>query len=213
MRWLAGLLTFCLIILGLPTDVGSDALGFIDYINSARSSEGLAPLVEYGPMNTAAASWASSLASRGVLEHSGDIVTGAPSDWPIVGENVGRGGSVADIFAAFMASPTHRANVMRPEYNLIGIGNVVTDSGAIYTVHRFAAGGYATPAPTVTVPTPTIAPFPTAVPTVAPTQAPVLIPTPTPTFALDLPSATVYTAWVFLNKIVHRIWKAILSFL
>ena len=211
MKVLAGLLTFCLIILGLPTDVSSDALGFIDYINSARSGEGLTPLVEYGPMNAAAASWASSLASRGVLEHSSDIVSGAPSDWTIVGENVGRGGSVADIFAAFMASPTHRANVMRPEYNLIGIGSVVTDSGAIYTVHRFAAG--AAPTPTVAVPTPTIAPFPTAIPTVAPTQAPVLIPTPTPTFALDLPSATVYTAWVFLNKIVHRIWKAILSFL
>ena len=150
-----------------PTrDFGSES-GFLASINAQRAAGGLAPLTLNGSMTAAADGWTLSMASGSFLAHAGDIVSGTPGGWTKVGENVGRGQSVASLTSAFMNSPGHRANIMDPAYTHIGIAVYThpTD-GRIYTTHRFAA-------------LPGAAPAPPAAPAAAPTAAPVP-PTPVP---------------------------------
>ena len=136
----------------------ADEAEFIDHINAARAAEGMGPLTLDTSMRDAARSWTYWMAENLTLAHADDIVTGAPADWQKVGENVGRGGSLIAVWEAFMASPSHAANVMDPSYNLVGIGVVWTDDGRIYTTHRFAAtpaGAETSPvAPAAEPPTP-----------------------------------------------------------
>jgi uncharacterized protein YkwD len=42
--------------------------------------------------------------------------------WVLLGENVGVGGTVGSLHRAFMHSPAHRANVLRPTFNHSGVG-------------------------------------------------------------------------------------------
>ncbi len=133
----------------------ADEAEFIDHINAARAAEGLGPLTLDPSMRTAARSWTYWMAENLTLAHADDIVTGAPTDWQKVGENVGRGGSLIAVWEAFMASPSHAANVLDPSYDLVGIGVVWTDDGRLYTTHRFAATpGGGDPAPEAPAPAP-----------------------------------------------------------
>ncbi len=44
--------------------------------------------------------------------------------WSVAGENVGRGGSMKAIFDAFMASQTHRDNILYRGFRSVGVGVV-----------------------------------------------------------------------------------------
>ena len=181
---------------GPARDFGSEA-GFLSSLNSQRAAGGLGPLALNGSMTAAADSWALSMATGSFLAHAGDIISGTPSGWTKVGENVGRGQSVTSLTSAFMNSPGHRANIMDASYTHIGIA-VYTHprDGRIYTTHRFAALPGTAPvaaapvvaAPVAAAPTavPTIAPAPTAIPA-PPTAVPVQ---PTPVPATPVPTAT-----------------------
>ena len=165
-----------------------DAQAFVDSVNAARGANGLAPLMIDTSMAAAAEGWTIWMTENETLQHAGDIVSGAPSDWTKVGENVGRGGSVNSVWNAFMASSGHAANVLDPSYTRIGISVIWTADGMLYTTHRFAAASSDTaPAPTpAPAPTATPAPAPTATPTAnAPTSTD---PTPEPTTAPAAPT-------------------------
>ena len=180
---------------GPARDFGSEA-GFLSSLNSQRAAGGLGPLALNGSMTAAADGWALSMATGSFLAHADDIISGTPSGWTKVGENVGRGQSVTSLTSAFMNSPGHRANIMDASYTHIGIA-VYTHpgDGRIYTTHRFAALPGTAPvaaapvavAPVATAPTavPTIAPAPTAIPA-PPTAVPVQ---PTPVPATPVPTA------------------------
>lgn len=142
---------------------------FIDHINAERAAIGLGPLVLDTSMRDAARSWTYWMSENLTLAHADDIVTGAPSNWAKVGENVGRGGTLDAVMEAFMASPSHAANVLDPSYTLVGIGVVWTDDGRLYTTHRFAAtsGGQEPPPPEpAPIPEPEPEPASTPEPTV-----------------------------------------------
>ena len=162
-------------------DFGAES-GFLASVNGQRAAAGLAPLAMSGSMSAAADGWTASMVNGSFLAHASDIVSGTPGGWTKVGENVGRGQSVASLTSAFMASAGHRANIMDASYTHIGIAvyNHPTD-GRMYTTHRFAAlPGAAAPAPVAPTPVPTAIPVPpTPVPPtpVPPTPAP---PTPVP---------------------------------
>ena len=180
---------------GPARDFGSEA-GFLSSLNSQRAAGGLGPLALNGSMTAAADGWALSMATGSFLAHADDIISGTPSGWTKVGENVGRGQSVTSLTSAFMNSPGHRANIMDASYTHIGIA-VYTHpgDGRIYTTHRFAALPGTAPvaaapvvaAPVAAAPTavPTIAPAPTAIPA-PPTAVPVQ---PTPVPATPVPTA------------------------
>ena len=180
---------------GPARDFGSEA-GFLSSLNSQRAAGGLGPLALNGSMTAAADGWALSMATGSFLAHADDIISGTPSGWTKVGENVGRGQSVTSLTSAFMNSPGHRANIMDASYTHIGIAVYIhPGDGRIYTTHRFAALPGTAPvaaapvavAPVATAPTavPTIAPAPTAIPA-PPTAVPVQ---PTPVPATPVPTA------------------------
>ncbi len=110
--------------------------------NEERSDLGLPTLKFDRGMNTAAQHHADQMCATDRLYHSSDIMTGAPSDWAFVGENVGRveksrSNKVEALRVAFNNSPTHRALIVSPLYNRIGFG---TCKSAIYryVVYRFS---------------------------------------------------------------------------
>ncbi len=74
------------------------------------------------------------MARRGYLFHSStDRLRTVLSDvrWSIGGENVGVGSSLESLQRAFMASRTHRENVLRPEFRRMAVG-IVRDDGRIW---------------------------------------------------------------------------------
>jgi hypothetical protein len=123
---------------------------FVAAINGTRASRGLAPLQVSGELSAKAQSWAQHMASVGQISHSGDLSSGVSANWTKLGENVGVGGTVSALHAAFVASPSHLRNIVDPAYTHIGVG-VVHAGGVMYTAHVFMAvaggGGGSAPAP------------------------------------------------------------------
>jgi uncharacterized protein YkwD len=68
--------------------------------------------------------WADHMAATGVLRHS-------DAPW----ENVGTGTDWRQVYAAFMDSPHHRANMLDPDARQVGIGVARTSDGSrVYVV-------------------------------------------------------------------------------
>ncbi len=61
-------------------------------------------------------------------------------DWDLLGENVGVGGSIDGIMAAFMASSAHKANILNSAFNYIGAGVKEDANGIIWVSVIFMAG-------------------------------------------------------------------------
>jgi uncharacterized protein YkwD len=84
--------------------------------------------------------WAQDMADHNRLIHGR---TGADfsKSWSAVGENVGVADprNWPDMMRAFIASPGHNANMLRGDYNRIGVGVATTlDGRAMYVCFRFA---------------------------------------------------------------------------
>lgn len=87
-----------------------------------------------------AQAWAEQLASEGRLRHS--VLTDGMQGvtWCGLGENVGYGPSVKAINDAYMNSPGHRANIVNPAFNSMGVGyatGYVNGSPVVFTVQVF----------------------------------------------------------------------------
>lgn len=117
---------------------GND-FAFVGAINAQRQAHGLPALTMLGSMQQAARWWTDELVRGSYLAHAPNIATGLPSNWRRAGENAGRGATVQSLMAAFMASPSHRANILDPDFTHIGVATVQGTDGRIYTVHRFAS--------------------------------------------------------------------------
>ncbi|HEU0206215.1 MAG TPA: CAP domain-containing protein [Pseudolysinimonas sp.] len=89
-------------------------------VNQIRSYYGLHPLSANGSLNTTAQACADRMASSGQMTHSA-----YPGGWSTWGENIAEGyGSPVAVFNAWMASPGHRANILRATFTQMGIGHV-----------------------------------------------------------------------------------------
>ena len=128
-------------------DAGMES-GFLASLNQQRAARGIGPLTLNGSMSAAAAGWTQQMVSGEFLAHASDIVSGTPAGWTKVGENVGRGQSVASLTQSFLNSPSHARNVLDPAFTHVGIGVYVHPTGRVYTTHRFAALGAPAPQPT-----------------------------------------------------------------
>lgn len=170
----------------------ADERAFVAAVNAERAAAGLPALVVDGQLTDAARNWAQSMAAAGQISHAPDITVGVTADWLKMGENVGVGPDVDSIMRAFMASPTHRANVVDPEFTHVGVG-VVWANGAMYTVHRFMKVA-ASPATTAPPPPPTTAspPVATEAPQIAIASPPTTVSPvpgdPTPVASSPVPS-------------------------
>ncbi|MCX7620214.1 MAG: CAP domain-containing protein [Acidimicrobiales bacterium] len=114
---------------------------FQDVANQARAANGLPPLMFDQALAATARTWAGVMQANGSISHDPNLEGAATSidpTWTKVGENIGIGPEVATLQAAWMASPSHRANILDGAYNRIGIG-VVVAGGQIWVAVRFLA--------------------------------------------------------------------------
>ena len=176
---------------------GGDAAAFVADINALRAAHGLGALAVNSSLVSMADGWAVHLAGVGSLSHNPNLAGEAPAGWRLLGENVGVGGGVASLQAAFTASPEHFANMVDPKFSEIGVGVYVSSQGYLWVTEDYmeppaaAAVVVRTPAPT-----PSPAPAPAAVrPVTFSTPAPVPVHTvpvhTVPVQAAPVPSAPV----------------------
>jgi uncharacterized protein YkwD len=103
-------------------------------ITSSRKGARLAALNSDAPAMSKAQAWSERMAATGVLEHTGGgskLDTTGLGNWCAIGENVGYGSSLARVHDAFLASSTHRANILG-RYDRVGVG--VAKKGSTYWV-------------------------------------------------------------------------------
>jgi hypothetical protein len=196
----------------LPDPQAAEA-EFVARINGLRAQKGLSQLTVDAELTAQARRWAGVMAAEGRIFHTGDQAAGITADWAKLGENVGVGGDVAGLHDAFVASPTHYANLVDPAFTRIGVG-VVNANGRLFTTHRFMA---LQPPPPPPPPTTAPPPPPPAAPTTPPTTA---APPPPPTMpattipatpTTDAPSPTGTAPPAATSKLgpVHRIAELI----
>jgi hypothetical protein len=212
----AGLL-FLLVLSARPASadpVASEAQ-FLVLLNQVRAEKGLAPVAPDAQLQTIAREWSAKMAQDGGLSHNPNLPNQV-TNWRMVGENVGVGGSVPQLHAAFVASPHHYENIVEPAFNYVGIG-VVETGGQIWVTFDFkqsktAANVPAAPKP---APKPAAAPKPAPKPAAAaapktaprpaaPTPAPTTVPAPPPTPAPTAPPTTVDPAPVVAGQAFDR---------
>ncbi len=111
---------------------------FVIRINGLRASRGLAPLGLHSVLTAKAEAWAQHMADTGCLCHS-NLPDGVSVGWRKLGENIGRGGSVASLHDALVASPLHYANMVDPSFHWVGVG-VAYGGGQMYVAEVFMDG-------------------------------------------------------------------------
>jgi hypothetical protein len=97
--------------------------------NADRAAGGLRALATAADLQSLAQSRANDMARSGKLAHTTSLGSKV-SNWKKLGENVGRGPNLRDIETAFMASPSHRENIVDPDFSQLGVG--VTFDGKEY---------------------------------------------------------------------------------
>lgn len=118
--------------------------------NQARAAAGLAPLDVHVTMQTDARRWSAEMARRqqlvhqtsaaGVTSYTQTSCAAADPQWRSCSENVAAGQSSASaVHAAWMASAAHRANLMDPGVNRVGIG-VWSDGQQLWWTARYMRG-------------------------------------------------------------------------
>lgn len=159
--------------------------------NAARSSAGLGTLSLNDLLGQAAQAKAGDMLAKQYFAHKSpdgrmpwDFIRSTGYDYNRAGENLAVHFSEAeDVQSGWMASPSHRANILNPVFEQIGIGVSNGDFEGIGTI--FVVQMFGTPKTSVAVsepaPTPTPEPTPVAAPQVPAVQAAVTQPDPTPT--------------------------------
>lgn len=110
-----------------------------NFVNLSRAQAGLPPVRENVVLNLKADRWAQRMRDECRIWHS-NLADGAPAGWRKLGENVGMGGSIGQIHAAYMNSPGHRANVLDPSFTEMGTAAVwgqCRGMRTVFTVHVF----------------------------------------------------------------------------
>jgi uncharacterized protein YkwD len=121
--------------------VSSDETKVHNMVNSTRTKKGLAPLARRDELVKMARDQADRMEAKGDIFHNVDLggtITRLGLGWLRVGENVGMGPDVDLIYGALLKSPKHYENIVRPDYNTMGIGVVDGDDGLRYVVQVFA---------------------------------------------------------------------------
>jgi uncharacterized protein YkwD len=114
---------------------------FVALVNDLRADRGLPLLAVDRQLVGPSRDWATHMATTNELIHAPDLSVGVSADWAKLGENVGVGpqSQVEQLFAAFVASPTHLENLVDPQFRYIGVGVAYDGQGRLWTTHRFMA--------------------------------------------------------------------------
>ena len=126
------------------------ASDIIDFTNSARHTNAVASVQENSLLDDAALAKAEDMASKGYFAHispDGTLpwvwITSTGYDYQNAGENLAvRFSDSKDVVNAWMASPSHRDNILRSNYSEIGVGvaeGVYRGQPATFVVQYFAS--------------------------------------------------------------------------
>jgi len=111
--------------------------------NADRAANGLGPLSWNPQLWCLASQWSSQMAASGAFGHRDVAGTlGSPGfrGYRTLGENIGRGpgDTTGDQFEdAWLASPSHVANIMSGAYSSVGIAIAVAPDGTLYVTANF----------------------------------------------------------------------------
>jgi len=116
----------------------------LQLVNEARNNVGLPSLYMDQRLVDFARSYSSEMIQYNFFSHvspvSGDlqqrISARGIGGWLLAGENIAKAPNVEVAFDALMNSPTHRDNILRPEFNCVGIG-VVQGPDCLYISQEF----------------------------------------------------------------------------
>lgn len=121
-------------VLALTGCLSAEQQADVDLVNQARATANKSALSVDSAAAAKAQAWSQNMAGRNVLEHTGGGSKIDPSGltgWCSLGENVGKGPSIAAVHDAFIASSGHRANIVG---NFDRIGTGVYKQGSTYWV-------------------------------------------------------------------------------
>ncbi len=140
-RWIVGVLGIVLLgTLVACESTPADRNEVIALVNRSRAEAGLPPVRENFLLDRKADAWAQHLRDVCDLSHS-DLKQGAPPNWHYLGENVGYGGTIAQIHEAYLRSPGHRENILDPSFEEMGAaavwGTCPDGSRRVFTVQEF----------------------------------------------------------------------------
>ncbi|MCD9625637.1 CAP domain-containing protein [Rhabdothermincola salaria] len=111
-----------------------------DLVNAERTERALEPLEWDDQLAGLARDWTAQMAEEGTLEHQDtQVVLKRSEGFTGVGENIFRGAGpvpASTVHVGWMRSAGHRANVLRPGFDRIGIG-FVCDDGVLWATQRF----------------------------------------------------------------------------
>ncbi len=135
----------------IPGEYGSVEKDQIARINNARGPD----LAHIECLRQVARDWTVKMVNAGKISHNPNIAAQVSSKcggyWTIIGENVGVGYSSSGLFNAFMASPSHKANIVDSRFTRAGVGAYWSASGRLFVTQVFAncsncSGGWNTAA-------------------------------------------------------------------
>ncbi|GAA4737774.1 hypothetical protein GCM10023328_18050 [Modestobacter marinus] len=119
------------------------ARAVFDRVNDEREARGLEPVAWNDALATVARDWSAEMADTGEFEHQdirallqGDELSG----FRAVGENIFTAtGPVpaGTIHAGWMRSDGHRANVLNPGWDRLGVGVVCAPDGSVWAAQEF----------------------------------------------------------------------------
>lgn len=136
------------LILGYASNITTEAV--ITQTNSMRTGQGIGTLAYSDTLSQAAAAKARDMFANNYWAHTSptgrepwDFIRGAGYTYRVAGENLARDfDSTQPMVSAWMNSPTHRANILNPRYQEIGIAVVNGSMHGVETtlvVQMFAA--------------------------------------------------------------------------
>jgi hypothetical protein len=152
---------------GAHADTVTDEASFVAKINVLRTGKGLPALQVNDNLVAKARAWAAGMAAAGRIWHS-TLSDGITADWQKLGENVGMGGSVDGLHAAFVASPHHYENLVDPDFGYVGIGIAMSGSTMFVSEVFMELMPAKVTLPPVTLPKLTTPTTPSTTPTTAP---------------------------------------------
>lgn len=159
--------------------VPGDEARVTSMVNTTRAEHGLPALTSVDRLVRVARDQSARMVAEQRLFHNphlGVDLTAIGLDWHWSGENVGVGPDVEAIEQAFLASSHHLENILRVNYDSIGVGVAADPDGYIYVTQVFAdLSGARASLPSATTPPPA-PPRPSRPPARTPARA-----TPKPT--------------------------------
>ena len=112
----------------------------LQLVNQERASAGLQALAASPRIATIAAGHSTAMAARGDIWHN-DTYFSAANKRTLsargLGENVAMNGTIDDAHRRLMASPGHRANILRADFDAVGMAVVADGRGMLFVTQDF----------------------------------------------------------------------------